>query len=183
MEAQMTGSCFCGAVRYRLTSAPMFVHCCHCLDCQKQTGGAFAINAIIERDRIELLSSRPKPIGVKGAVSGEAAASAEASEAGPIAEAVAVTMPTDSGRPHDIYRCPRCATALWSDYGRRGVLAFLRVSTLDAPHAIVPDVHIFTRSKVPWVRIPEGARAFEVYYDMKTLWPETSQARRRAILP
>jgi hypothetical protein len=182
MEAQMTGSCFCGAVRYRLTSAPMFVHCCHCLDCQKQTGGAFAINAIIERDRIELLSSRPKPIGVKGAVSGEAAASAEASEAGPIAEAVAVTMPTDSGRPHDIYRCPRCATALWSDYGRRGVLAFLRVSTLDAPHAIVPDVHIFTRSKVPWVRIPEGARAFEVYYDMKKEWPAESLARREALL-
>lgn len=201
MDAQTTGSCFCGAVRYRLTSAPMFVHCCHCLDCQKQTGGAFAINALIERDRIELLPVRPKPIGVKGAVSGDAA-SAEASEAGPIVEPVAVTMPTDSGRPHDIYRCTRCATALWSDYGRRGVLAFLRVSTLDAPHAIVPDVHIFTRSKVPWVKLPDGAstgevgtgspsvgattkkapRTFEVYYDMKKEWPAESLARREALL-
>jgi hypothetical protein len=181
MSDGLEGGCACGAVRYRLTSAPMFVHCCHCLDCQKQTGGAFAINAIIERDRIELLSSRPKPIGVKGAVSGDAA-SAEASEAGPIVEPVAVTMPTDSGRPHDIYRCHRCAAALWSDYGRRGVLAFLRVSTLDAPHAIVPDVHIFTRSKVPWVRLPENVRSFEVYYDMKKEWPAESLARREALL-
>jgi hypothetical protein len=176
----MNGSCFCGAVRYGLKSAPMFVHCCHCLDCQKQTGGAFAINAIIERDRIELLPSRRKPVGVKGAVS----AAATGDEAGetPIVEPVAITMPTDSGRPHDVYRCPHCATALWSDYGRRGVMVFLRVSTLDAPHAIAPDVHIFTRSKVPWVRIPEGARAFDVYYDMNKEWPAESLARREALL-
>lgn len=181
MTEQMNGSCFCGAVRYRLKSAPMFVHCCHCLDCQKQTGGAFAINALIERDLIELLPSRRKTIGVKGAVSGAAAMGDEAGEM-PIVEPVAITMPTDSGRPHDVYRCPDCATALWSDYGRRKVLAFLRVSTLDAPHAIAPDVHIFTRSKVPWVKVPEGARAFEIYYDMNKEWPAESLARREALL-
>jgi hypothetical protein len=132
----------------------MFVHCCHCLDCQKQTGSAFAINGLIETDRIEMLAGEPRP----------------------------VAMPTDSGRPHDIYRCPTCQVALWSDYGRRPALRFVRVATLAQPHAIVPDVHIFTRSKVPWVTLPAGARAFEVYYDMKKEWPAESLARREAIL-
>src|ERR1700683_2495051 len=105
MEANMTqtleGGCACGAVRYRLTSPPMFVHCCHCRDCQRQTGSAFVLNGLIATDRIELLSGRPEFISV----------------------------PTDSGRPHDIYRCPVCLTALWSDYGRRPPLRFVRVGT------------------------------------------------------
>ncbi|HVZ90321.1 MAG TPA: GFA family protein [Rhizomicrobium sp.] len=154
MGGSLEGRCSCGAVRYQLTRAPMFVHCCHCLDCQRQTGGAFALNALIETDRIELLSGAP----------------------------VAVTVPTDSGRPHDIYRCPDCQTALWSDYGRRGVLRFVRVGTLEDPKALKPDVHIFTRSKQPWVGLPPDIPAFEVYYDMKTLWPRESLERRKAIL-
>jgi hypothetical protein len=145
------GGCHCGAVRYRLTAKPLFVHCCHCLDCQKQTGGAFAINALIETDRIEMLKGAPKP----------------------------VSMPTDSGRPHDIYRCDHCQVAVWSDYGRRPYVRFVRVATLDDPHAIAPDVHIFTRSKVPWVRLPEEARAFAVFYDMNQEWPGDSLERRR----
>lgn len=154
MSDTYPGSCFCGAVRYRLTAKPMFINCCHCRDCQKQTGGAFAINAIIETDRIELLSGAPQP----------------------------VTMPTDSGRPHDVYRCPTCQTALWSDYGRRRVLAFLRVSTLDDAASFPPDAHIFTRSKLPWVELPKDAHAFDVFYDMQKEWPAESLARRRAVL-
>jgi hypothetical protein len=150
----MGGGCSCGAVRFRLKRAPMFVHCCHCLDCQKQTGGAFAINALIEAAEVELLGDAP----------------------------AAVSMPTDSGRPHDVYRCAQCQTAVWSDYGRRRVMLFVRVSALDAPHAIAPDVHIFTRSKVPWVGLPAGARAFDVYYDMPAEWPPESLARREALL-
>ncbi len=163
MSGIHSGSCFCGAVRYRLTSAPMFVHCCHCRDCQKQAGSAFAINAIIERDRIALLSGAPVPH----------------------------EMRTDSGRPHDIYRCPACLSALWSDYGRRKVMAFVRVATLDEPSALPPDVHIFTRSKIGWVDLSapapgattgRPAGVFEVYYDMKTEWPAESLARREALL-
>jgi hypothetical protein len=154
MAKERDGGCFCGAVRYRLLARPMFVHCCHCLDCQRQTGGAFAINAIVEAANIELLKGKPR----------------------------AVSMPTESGRPHDIYRCAKCATALWSDYGRRRVMLFLRVSTLEKPHAIKPDVHIFTRSKVPWVGLPADVPAFKVYYDMKKLWPPASLARRKALL-
>lgn len=150
----MQGSCFCGAVRYRLETAPMFVHCCHCTDCQRQTGSAFAINALIERDRITLLSGEPQ----------------------------AVEMKTDSGRPHDIWRCPKCLSALWSDYGRRGVMVFVRVATLDDPSALPPDVHIFTRSKLDWVVLPQNARAFDIYYDMQKEWPPESLARREALL-
>ena len=154
MTDALEGGCACGAVRYRLGSAPMFVHCCHCLDCQRQTGSAFVLNALIETDRVTLLSGAP----------------------------VAVAVPTDSGRPHEIFRCPQCQTALWSDYGRRGVLRFVRVGTLDDPSALPPDVHIYTRSKLPWVTLPAGVPAFPAYYDSAKLWPAESLARRRAVL-
>ncbi len=131
----------------------MFVHCCHCRDCQRQTGSAFVINALIETDRIEQLSGRLEQ----------------------------VPMPTDSGRPHVIYRCPSCRIALWSDYGGRPGLRFVRVGTLDDASALPPDVHIFTRSKLPWVALPKEVPAFEVYYDLKSLWPAEAQARRRAV--
>lgn len=148
----LDGGCSCGAVRYRLLTAPMFVHCCHCLLCQRQTGSAFAINAIVETARLEFLAGAPVPW----------------------------SMPTESGHPHDIHRCPSCAVAVWSDYGRRPGLRFLRVATLDRPHAVVPDVHIYVRSRVPWIRLPEGVRAFDEYYELEREWPAESLARRRA---
>jgi hypothetical protein len=154
MTDKLEGACSCGAVRYRLAGAPMFVHCCHCRDCQRQTGSAFAINALIESDRIEMISGQPAPIAV----------------------------PTDSGRPHDIHRCPACRTAMWSDYGRRLVLRFVRVGTLDNPAALPPDVHIYTRSKLPWVELPKAVPAFDAYYDAKAIWPAASLLRRRALL-
>jgi hypothetical protein len=132
----------------------MFVHCCHCLDCQRQTGSAFVINALIETDRIAQLSGEPIPIA----------------------------MPTDSGRPHDVYRCPKCLTAVWSDYGGRPSLRFVRVGTLDDPALLTPDVHIFVRSKQPWVGLPAGVPAADIYYDMEKLWPAESLARRKALM-
>ena len=143
------GACCCGEVKYRLTSRPMFVNCCHCTDCQRHTGGAFAINAIIETDRIELYAGKPEP----------------------------VSMPTESGRPHDIYRCPTCRVALWSDYGRRPKMRFVRVATLNRPHDIAPQAHIFVRSKVPWLATPTDAPTFEVFYELEKMWPAESQAR------
>jgi hypothetical protein len=153
--SSLEGGCACGAVRYRLERAPMFVHCCHCRDCQRQTGSAFVLNALIETDRVTIQS-------------GEVARSA---------------MPTDSGRPHGVDRCIRCGTAVWSEYGGLATLRFVRVGTLDNPAALSPDVHIYTRSKLPWVVLPEGVPAFEGYYDSKQLWPAASLERRKAILP
>jgi hypothetical protein len=153
MTEKLEGGCTCGAVRYRLASAPMFVHCCHCLDCQRQTGSAFVLNALIETDRVEILSGSPEPIAV----------------------------PTESGRPHRIFRCPKCQTAVWSEYGGVAKLRFVRVGTLDTPSALAPDIHIYTRSKQPWVKLPDGVPSFEAYYDSKKVWPAASLERRRAI--
>jgi hypothetical protein len=153
MTNNLEGGCACGSVRYRLASAPMFVHCCHCRDCQRQTGSAFVLNALIEADRVRLVSGDADGAGV----------------------------PTDSGRPHVIYRCRSCKIAVWSNYGGVDKLRFVRIGTLDEPAALTPDVHIYVRSKLPWVKLPEDVPAFEAYYDSKKLWPEASLERRRAI--
>jgi hypothetical protein len=152
MEKQLEGGCACGALRYRLASHPMFVHCCHCKDCQRQTGSAFVLNALIEADRVLLLS---------GAAKG-------------------VRMPTDSGKPHEIFRCAECGTAVWSTYGGRPAVCFVRMGTLDDPSALAPDVHIYTRSKLPWITLPGDVPAFAEYYDTKKLWPQESLDRRKA---
>jgi hypothetical protein len=153
MAVAREGGCSCGAVRYRLTSEPMFVHCCHCLNCQRQTGSAFVINLLLEADRIELLAGEPQPVDV----------------------------PRDDGSTQRIYRCPSCQVAVYSEYGRPEV-RFVRAGTLDEPSSVAPDVHIFTRSKVPWVTLPESTPAFDVYYDSRTLWPAESLERLNAVL-
>jgi hypothetical protein len=153
MSLILEGGCACGRLRYRLASKPMIVHCCHCRDCQRQTGSAFVINALIETERVEKLSGEARAIGV----------------------------PTDSGRPHTIYRCEHCETAVWSHYGGVEKLSFVRVGTLDEPSALPPDIHIYTRSKLPWVKLPAGVPAFEAYYDSKKLWPPESLERRKAV--
>jgi hypothetical protein len=149
----MDGGCSCGAVRYRLASEPMFVHCCHCLNCQRQTGSAFVVNLLIEAGRLELLARAPEGVDV----------------------------PRDDGSTQRIFRCPDCQVAVYSEYGRPQV-RFVRAGTLDDPSWVVPDVHIFTRSKVAWLTLPDGAPAFDVYYDRKTLWPTSSLERLDAAL-
>jgi hypothetical protein len=144
------GGCSCGAVRYRLTSDPLFVHCCHCLNCQRQTGSAFVINALIETDRVELLAGEPEPVPVPRGT-----------------------------KTQKIWRCPACQIAVYSQYTRRAT-RFVRVGTLDDPASLEPDVHIYTRSKLPWVVLPEGVPAFRTYYDPEKLWPAASLERLAA---
>jgi hypothetical protein len=143
-----TGGCSCGAVRYRLASDPLVVHCCHCLNCQRQTGSAFVINLVIEAGRFELLSGEPQPVDV----------------------------PRDDGSTQRIYRCPECGVAVFSEYGGPA-LRFVRGGTLDDPAGVEPDVHIYTRSKLPWVTLPESARAFEAFYDLPDVWSPASLER------
>ncbi len=148
MSEAREGGCACGEVRYRLTSEPLFTHCCHCLNCQRQTGSAFVINLLIEADRVELLSGEPQPIDA----------------------------PRDDGSMQRIWRCPTCQTALYSQY-TSPLVRFVRGGTLDEPRAVRPDVHIFTKSKVDWVVIPDDMPAFDVFYDPKELWPDASFER------
>ena len=149
------GGCTCRNVRYRMTSAPLFVHCCHCRWCQRETGTAFALNALIETDRVAVLSDRPEP----------------------------VLTPSNSGKGQTIVRCPQCRIAVWSHYAGAGrALAFVRVGTLDDPDLLPPDIHIFTSSKQPWVILPPGMPAVSEYYDRERYWPAPSLERRRALL-
>lgn len=155
MDSAWDGGCSCGAVRYRMTAAPMVVHCCHCTTCQTESGSAFALNAVIERAAVELLSGEPE----------------------------LVMTPSASGKGQEVARCPACRVAVWSHYAGSGrKSAFIRVGTLDDPAACPPDVHIFTRSKLPWVALPEGVPAFEAFYpDPGAVWSDAARARFRAM--
>ena len=155
-KGTMEGGCACGAIRYRLTNVPLVVHACHCRDCQRVTGGAFAINLWIERKFVE--------------TSGE--------------EPVAFPVPPGStGKPHDVLRCAKCGTAVWNKYhAAPGDTVLLCAGSLDDPAQVTPDVHIYTRSKLPWLQLPEGARVFDAYYKPNEVWSPESLARWKDIV-
>ena len=149
------GGCDCREVRYRVETAPLFVHCCHCRWCQRESGSSFALNAMIEADRVTELG-----VGAE-----------------------LVDTPSASGSGQMIARCRRCKVALWSHYAGAGpVVKFIRVGTLDNPDLLPPDIHIFTASKQPWVILPPGMPAMPEYYDRRQHWPAESLARREALL-
>src|SRR4029434_9187529 len=132
------GGCDCRAVRYRMTTSPLFVHCCHCRWCQRETGASFALNAMIEADRVQLLQG----------------------------DVELVLTPSNSGKGQKIARCPTCRIALWSNYAGLGdAVRFMRVGTFDEPDRFPPDIHIFTSTKQPWVVLPPGMPAVKEYYD------------------
>jgi len=150
----MEGGCGCSDVRYKITIKPMFVHCCHCRDCQRLSGSAFAINALVESTNVHLLQG----------------------------ETERITVPTPSGMGQQICRCSNCKTAVWSYYGGAGDKnSFIRVGSLDEPDLLPPDIHIYTRSKQPWVSLPEGIPTVEDYYDPNDYWPEESLERRKVL--
>ncbi len=153
-EFAMDGGCACRAVRYRLTASPLYVHCCHCRWCQRETGSAFVLNAMVEADRVTLLAGTP----------------------------LMVDTPTHSGKGQRIARCPNCFVALWSHYASAGpAISFVRVGSLDEPDRVQPDIHIYTSTRLPWVVLPEGAQAVPEFYDPKDVWPAESRERVRAM--
>jgi hypothetical protein len=149
----LEGGCTCGAIRYRLTSSPLIVHACHCRDCQRITGSAFVINLWMESKSVEAQGAEPRSFRLAGG----------------------------SGKPHDVFFCGTCGTYLWSRYhGAPGDFLFVRAGTLDTPEVVQPDVHIFTRSKLPWLNLPEGAPAFAAFYKIDEVWsPESKERLRR----
>ena len=150
------GGCDCKTVRYQVETAPLFVHCCHCRWCQRESGSSFALNALIESDRVTDLGQSPELIDT----------------------------PSQSGKGQIIARCPNCEVAVWSNYSVAGpLIKFIRVGTLDNPDLVQPDIHIFTASKQPWIVLPEDKPAVAEFYDREQYWPPESLARRRAIVP
>ena len=151
----MKGHCTCGHVRYEMKTRPLFVHCCHCTWCQRETGTAFALNAMIESERVVLTHG----------------------------EVEVVDTPSNSGKGQKIARCPKCRVAVWSNYAGAGdAVRFVRVGTLEEPGLMPPDIHIFTSTKQPWVVLPDGIPAVAEYYDRKRHWPRESLERREALL-
>jgi len=149
------GGCTCGAVRYRMASPPLFVNCCHCTWCQRETGSSYVLNALLESGRLQVIRG----------------------------EAKMIDTPSASGKGQKIWRCPDCSVALWSNYpGFGDKISFVRVGTLDEPHRLAPSAHIFTSTKQPWVQIPDDQPAFEDFYNLKELWPDDSRARLRQAL-
>src|SRR5258706_2074679 len=156
MTFPLEGGCGCKQVRYRMESKPLFVHCCHCRWCQRETGASFALNAMIESDRLGVLAGKPE----------------------------LVDTPSQTGMGPKIARCPNCRIALWSHYAGAGpLLSFVRVGTLDEPDRLPPAIPIFTASKQPWMVIPPGMPAVTEYYDREKYWPAESLERRKAFLP
>lgn len=152
----LEGGCDCGRIRYRMETAPLIVHCCHCRWCQRETGTAFALNALIEAERLTH----------------------------PTAEPELVETPTRSGRGQRIARCPSCRIAVWSNYGGLGpIIRFVRVGSLDTPDVLQPQIHIYTASKQPWVVLPQGVPAVPEYYETERYWSPESLLRREAFLP
>jgi hypothetical protein len=152
----LEGGCDCRVLRYRMHSAPLIVHCCHCRWCQRETGASFALNAMIEADRLIHLGAEPE----------------------------IVDTPSNSGKGQKIARCPQCRIAIWSNYfGAGPILRFVRVGTLDEPDHLPPDIHIFTASKQPWIELPAGIPTVPAYYDREAIWSRESLERRLAIVP
>ncbi|MBI3230569.1 MAG: GFA family protein [Burkholderiales bacterium] len=152
---EFDGHCTCGHVHFRMLSKPMFVHCCHCTWCQRETGTAFALNAMIEAERVELLQGNIEVIHT----------------------------PSNSGKGQHISRCPHCKIALWSNYAGAGErIRFVRVGTLKRRDLLPPDIHIFTSTKLPWVVLPDGVPAVAEYYKSVEYWPAESLARRAQVL-
>ncbi|MCP4295557.1 MAG: GFA family protein [Proteobacteria bacterium] len=145
------GRCTCGDVHYRMKSEPMFVHCCFCRWCQRETGTSYALNGMIESDLVEIL---------KGKVE-------------------VVHIPTRSGKGQTIHRCPKCRIALWGHYAGAGdTISFVRIGTLNNPDLFPPDIQIYTSSKQPWVILSPDIPSVSEFYKASEFWPEESLERR-----
>ncbi len=154
-QSALTGGCDCGKVRYEILRKPLYVHCCHCSWCQRESGSAFALNAMVESSEVKLISGQPKQ----------------------------VKTPSPSGRGQKIVRCPDCYVAVWSHYGGMDEwLSFVKVGTLDDASQLPPDIHIFTSTKQPWVSLSDDKPVFHEYYDRKKMWPAESLDRFEILL-
>jgi hypothetical protein len=156
----LTGGCACKHIRFSVTAAPLIIHCCHCHSCQREAGSAFVINYVVESSNVVLSDESGRPVDI--------------------------ATPSASGRGQLITRCPKCHVAVWSSYGGGGPLcAFVRVGTLDveSKQGISPDIHIYTESKVDWVKLPEGVLTRDKFYNVAEVWSDEAKQRWAALKP
>ncbi len=128
---EMIGGCLCGQVRYAANADPAFVGVCHCVDCQKQTGTAFAVVVGIPKPAISI-QGRVKTFHDTG----------------------------DSGQSVERTFCPECGSPIRFDAAVIPGLTFIYAGTLDDTTWVDPKVHVYCDSKQNWTSIPEGAQKF-----------------------
>lgn len=132
-EQTFEGSCLCGAVRYRFTGAPTKITHCHCTDCRKHGGTAFATFMEVPRSRFSYL---------KG-------------------ENELVTHVAATGTKRSFCRICGSSLAGWTEEDRD--YTYITAATLDTRLEQRPDYHIFVRSKVPWLDIKDGLPQHPAY--------------------
>jgi hypothetical protein len=142
MKLPLTGGCVCGSVRYEITAEPISVYACHCTDCQRITSSAFSIGVVVPAAALRSLGNDPR--AAAGGV-------------------------TASGRVKSRLICADCGTWLYgnprpgTEYP--GMICVLRGGTLDDTSWLRPAMHFWTRSKQPWVTLPEGLALYETQPD------------------
>jgi hypothetical protein len=131
----LQGGCTCGLVRYRLKKKPITVNACHCRFCQRLSGSAFALNAMIETEYVEMIG--------KG-------------------EPELIHIPTDLSERTRAWRCPTCSVLLFNDHMLMNEnIRFVRVGTLEEGERLPPDAHYFVSRKHPWIVVPDNVPAFD----------------------
>jgi hypothetical protein len=150
------GSCLCGKVRFHLKDDPWTFYACHCTDCRRRTGGAMLLAMWVDRAALEVLHGHPE---------------LKVSE-------------LREGRERRSRVCPNCATRLWAEPADKPNLAILRPGTLENLNEFEPVAHLYTRSALPWVIIPEGVARYETQpndpRELVRLWQEAASKRASA---
>ena len=151
----VTGGCYCGAVRYRLLTAPLFCYACHCADCHKHTGSVFACFTSIEAEFVAFIGPTPPKVSVRA---------------------------RPDGVERRTTFCPECGTNLWTRGEKDPVTIDVKTGTLDHPELMEPDLHSYFESRIPWVLLPEGAKTCLGQFDFRKEWPPSSLQRFDAAL-
>ena len=136
MRLPLTGGCQCGALRYEMTAAPITVYACHCADCQRQSGSAFALSLIAPRAALRVTEGTP------------ALWQRPASH-------------TASGTPTDCLFCRDCGARLYNLPSRARAIAVAKPGTLDDTSWLTPVGHIWTKSAQPWVTFDAGTLLYD----------------------
>lgn len=192
----LAGGCACGLIRYQLTLPPLIVHACYCTACQRQTGSAFALNAAIETSALgqlrpiapSIAGSRADPRLILTSLVPAVATFTDAvpsTHNKPSPKPKFICIPTQSQLGQTVAHCPACHTGMWSYYADGGPhVAYVRVGTLDKPWEVAPDVHIYTRSRQPFLAVNDGKPQFEGYYPSRdALLRDDARERMEVLKP
>lgn len=145
------GTCVCGGVRYGLSAEPMALFCCHCTECQTASGSAFVTALRMPYGGVTVLRGEVRPY----------------------------LRPEADGQKRNVFRCPQCLTALWSERLDSKEYVTVYAGTLDNSATLKPVAHIWTSDAQPWIKLPEDTLQFSE--NPPTMQPIVEAWRRRTL--